>query len=165
MINFASNPLIRRQRSNLVLVVILALVLLFMVIEHDKMQAQFAALSMETQSTHRPQIIQLPITEEDIRRSDLAEKIYGSLTFPWQTLFAGLEQVKQVHNKIHYKVLAPVKSETAILLTAQAESIQQMLSFIADIEANPTFSHARLINQNTNKDRVLEFTVKIGWAV
>jgi len=165
MINFASAPLLRRQRSNLLLLFILVLVLAFMIFENQKMQQKLTNLSLALEKTDQPQVFQLPITERDIYRSDLAKKIYSNITFPWPLLFTGLEEVKKGHKKIHYKVIAPVKSESVILLTAEADSIREMLAFIGAIETHQAFSHARLINQNSNDDGILEFTVKIGWKI
>lgn len=162
--NFSRLPVRRRQISNSVLIVILVLVFVLMLIEQESMTSEVEQWSLHSQQSSKSRVMSLPISEDDLRRSKEAEVIYKNLTFPWQRLLTGLETVKRDYKKVHYKAFAPVKSESSILLTAQTETVDDMLDFVAALEANATFQQVRLMNQQHNQAGALAFTVKIGWA-
>ena len=163
-INFASQPARRRQVFNLSMSLLLFVAFLLMFFERERITSDTMALTNSLQQTNQKNVMTLPISENDIRRSDLAKSVYQDLTFPWQRLLTGIEAVKRDYKNVHYKTIAPVKSESAFLLTAQTSSVSEMLAFMTGLEANTTFRQIRLQTQHHDQERDLEFTVKIGWT-
>jgi len=162
--NFAKLPQQRLQFINMVIIAVLAIVLLLMFLDHGNVKRQINELMAKQQQFRPDTQMNIPVSENDLRRSALAETIYQDLTFPWQHLLAGLEAVKRDYKHVHYTAISPVKTETAFLLSAQTGSVSEMLAFITALEANAAFQNVRLLNQQQNEQYELEFTAKIGWV-
>ena len=156
-----------RQRSNLVIVVLLTLVLLGLMLEFSHIKSKSSDVENSIAAIQKPKSAsQAKPTEQDLRQMAMAKAVQEKLNFPWQQLLAAIELVKQQTKTVELMAIQPNPAKSEVLISAEAPDLQAMLAFVSLLEEQAIFHDAFLVNQRRlelNGNDSLLFTLKIGW--
>lgn len=105
-------------------------------------------------------------TKEMEQRLQNAQQVLGQLGTPWEQLFRALEAVGE--DDVALLSLTPDAAKKQIKLTAEAKSLESMLSFHRKMVENPAFTDVSLAEHDVVREdpqQPIRFGITATWVI
>lgn len=150
----------RRRRDGTVL--LLSLLLIVFIAREATTLQQFDKQQKQSSHSQQSMVISTPV---DPAARKLAETMANSLNLPWYELLAALESVKQQHPDVFLTAVLPDARKQQVVIGGEVQRLEQLLSYIDSLNAEPLFKEVLLVNQQQTKPATtgMSFTLKLEW--
>lgn len=162
-LNFSQQASQRKRNRLRVLLLLLLLVAAFFVNEYLTIKKQYLTLAQQSlqPAAKQPVVLSHEQQQQHLILSHLADE----LNVPWIQFFAAIESVKSRHPDIFLLALEPNPKKSQLIISGQAQALDQLLAFIDEMNQQPEFAEVLLMDQfiDAEQDDVMRFTLRARW--